>query len=162
MADIRKSSGASIQPARDPEPLGRLRELLNWNPFAEMAPVFRGSSRGLSFLPDFDVKETQDDYQFQADIPGVEEDDLDISVTASRLTISGKREEESEERADTYYASERSYGSFSRSFTLPEGTDMEGVQADLKSGVLTVTVPKKPEVQTRKVSVKAEKHAAKA
>lgn len=80
-----------------------------------------------------------------------------MTMTGNRLTISGKREEEKEERGDTYYACERTYGSFSRAFTLPEGADMEHVQADLKASVLTIAVPKKPEVQPKKVAVKAEK-----
>ena len=93
------------------------------------------------------MKENKDGYVFRADLPGVREDDLDISLTGNRLTISGKREQEKHEQGDTYYANERSYGSFSRAFTLPDGTDAENVRADLKNGVLQVTVPKKPEVQ---------------
>jgi len=74
----------------------------------------------------------------------------------------GKREQEKEDRNDTFYTCERSYGSFTRSFSLPEGTDPQHVQADLKSGVLTVNVPKNPEVKPKKVSIKTSEHAAKA
>ena len=92
---------------------------------------------------------------FRADLPGVKESDLEISLTGNRLTISGRREQERHEQGDTFYASERSYGSFTRAFTLPEGVDGDNVNADLKSGVLTLSVPKKPEVQPRKVSINA-------
>jgi HSP20 family protein len=100
------------------------------------------------------VKETKDAYVFKADLPGIREEDLDISLTGNRLTVSGKREEEKREEDDRFYAYERSYGSFSRSFTLPEGIDVEHAQADLNDGVLTVSVPKKPEVKPKKIEVK--------
>jgi HSP20 family protein len=91
---------------------------------------------------------------FHADLPGVKEQDLEVTLTGNRLTIAGKREAEREEKTDTYYACERSYGSFSRSFTLPDGADGEHLRAELKDGVLAVAVPKKPEVQPKKVQVR--------
>src|SRR5206468_2533929 len=97
--------------------------------------------------------ETKDAYVFRADLPGVKDSDLEISLTGNRLTVSGRREQERQEQGETFYASERSYGSFTRSFTLPEGIDGDNVSADLKSGVLTLSVPKKPEVQPRKVTI---------
>jgi HSP20 family protein len=72
----------------------------------------------LRFVPDFEVKETKEGFVFKADVPGIKEKDLEITMTGNRLTISGKREAEMEERSDTYYACERSYGSFTRAFTL--------------------------------------------
>jgi HSP20 family protein len=71
------------------------------------------------------------------------------------LTISGQREEEKKDEGDRYFAYERSYGTFSRSFTLPEGADTEHVRAELKDGVLTIVVPKKPEVQPRRIDVQS-------
>ena len=73
------------------------------------------------------------------------------------MTISGKREEEARTGDETFYTFERVHGSFTRSFTLPEGIEPEGVQAQLRDGVLSLTVPKKPEVKARKVEVKASK-----
>lgn len=84
---------------------------------------------------------------------GVRDEDLEISLTGNRLTVSGKREEEHRQEDERYYAYERSYGSFSRSFTLPEGGDVEHAQADMSNGVLTVTIPKKPEVQPKTIEV---------
>lgn len=170
MADIevKKGNGGNMPQAQPGsrgkalEPLRRLRELMDWDPFLEMAPLWREEPKALGFVPDFEVKETKDQYLFKADVPGVKEQDIDISLTGTRITITGKREEEKEETSDAYYACERSYGSFSRSFTLPEGADLEHVQAELRSGVLTVVVPKRPEVQAKKVTVKVAEKGVKA
>ena len=133
------------------EPLRWMRDLMNWDPFAEMLPQIGGESL---FAPRFEVKENKDAYVFKADLPGIEEKDLEITLTGNRLTVSGKREAEERNEGERYYAYERSYGTFSRSFTLPDGADVEHAEGDLKGGVLTVTVPKKPEHQPRKLSLK--------
>jgi HSP20 family protein len=83
----------------------------------------------------------------------VKETDLDVTLTGQRLTIAGKRSSEHEEKTDTYYTYERSYGDFSRSFTLPDGIDAKSMTADLKEGVLTVGVRKTPEAESRKIPV---------
>lgn len=87
-------------------------------------------------------------------MPGVKESDLELSLTGNRLTISGKREEEKKEQDERWYAYERSYGSFSRTFTLPQGVDSERVGAELKDGVLRVSIPKKPEMKPKKIELK--------
>ncbi len=134
------------------EPFRMMRELMNWDPFAEMMPSLRGVEMPI-FMPQFEVKETKDAYVFKADLPGVKEEDLDISLTGTRLTVSGKREAEEKKEDERFYAYERSYGSFTRAFTLPEGIDADHVEADMKSGVLTLTVPKRPETQPRKIAL---------
>ena len=134
------------------EPLRIMRELMGWDPFGEMLPSW--NREAMEFAPRFEVKETKDAYVFKADLPGVEEKDLDITLTGNRLTVAGKREEEKREEGDTYYAFERSYGTFTRAFTLPEGADLEHVDAELKSGVLTISLAKKPEHQPKKISLK--------
>jgi len=140
------------------DPFRVMRDVLRWDPFRELEAA-AGGDYGL-FAPSFDVKENKDGYVFRADLPGVKEEDLEISLTGNRLAISGRREEEKREQGETYYASERSYGSFSRAFTLPDGTDAENVRAELKNGVLQVTVPKKPEVQPRKIQIAKEEAGA--
>lgn len=135
------------------DPVRVMRELMNWDPFAEMAPALNRGSE-MVFSPRFEVKETGNAYIFKADLPGIEEKDLDITLTGNRLTVSGKREAEHREEGDTFYAFERSYGSFSRSFTLPDGADVDHAEADLRSGVLTLSVPKRPEHQPKKISLK--------
>jgi HSP20 family protein len=153
---IRRNEPKHIAPtSTEWSPFGMLREFMRWDPFREMAPLLPQSGREILFVPDIDIKETPDAYVFRADLPGIAEKDLEISLTGNRLTLSGKREEERREEKDTYFACERSYGSFSRTFTLPAGTDAEHAKADLKDGVLTVSVPKKPEVQAKKIPVQA-------
>jgi HSP20 family protein len=138
------------------DPWRTMRSLLAWDPFREMAPFPPIEERGYTLAPAFDVKETKDAYLFKADVPGIAEKDLEVTMTGNRLTISGKRDAEKEEKSERYYSYERNFGSFSRSFTLPEGTDVDQLRASLEQGVLSITVPKKPEVQPRKIAVKTE------
>jgi HSP20 family protein len=133
-----------------------MREMLRFDPLRE---VEGGGTWERGFVPTFEVTESNDAYLFRADVPGVKEEDLDISLTGNRLTISGRREQERQEQSERYYASERSYGSFSRSFTLPDGTDQEHVQADVKNGVLTLRLAKRPEIQPRRISISGRKAA---
>ena len=142
------------------EPLRLMRELMSWDPFAEMLPSL--NTEPMMFTPRFEVKETKDAYVFKADLPGIDEKDLEISLTGNRLTVSGKREAEERDENERFYAYERSYGSFSRSFTLPDGADVEHADADMKSGVLMISIPKKPEHQPRKISLKSGSDKAKA
>lgn len=137
---------------REWDPFRALREIARWDPFARMAPLWSGSSES-GFSPAVEVKETPEAFVFTADLPGVKEGDLDVSLNQSRLTISGKRESERNEKSDTFYTYERTYGSFSRSFNLPTETDADNVHADLKSGVLTVHVPKKAVSPPKRVPV---------
>jgi HSP20 family protein len=139
-----------------PEPTRWLRDLLSWDPFKDLSTpmMSRAPER---FSPSFDVKETKDAYVFRADVPGVKESDLEVNLTGNRMTVSGRREAEKEEKNETYYAFERSSGSFMRSFTLPQGVDVDHVKAELKAGVLTIAVPKLPEVQPKKIAIQGEK-----
>jgi len=138
------------------DPFRVMRELINWEPFAEMLPVEP------VFVPRFEVKEAKDSYVFKADLPGIEEKNLDITLTGNRLTVSGKREAEKKTEEERFYAYERSYGTFTRAFTLPEGADAEHAQAELKAGVLTVVIPKMPEHQPKKIALKGEGKGLKA
>jgi len=138
------------------EPFQRMKQMFAWDPFAEMTEL-PGYGYQPTFTPAFEVKETKDTYVFKADIPGIKEADLDLSIAGDRLTISGKREMERKDEQETYFAYERSYGSFSRSFTLPTGVDAEHARADLKDGVLTIALPKVPEALPKKIEVKSEK-----
>ena len=88
-----------------------------------------------------DVRETPDGFNCRVDLPGVKEEEVDISLTGNRLTISGQRQEETRDERDRYHSYECSYGSFSRSFMLPEGVDTDNVKAEMKDGVLNVSIP---------------------
>ncbi len=132
------------------DPFTAFRELLQWDPFRQGA-----SLEGVaSFAPAFEIKETKDAFEFKADVPGVDAKDLEVHMNDNRLTVSGKREAEKTDKSDTYYSYERSYGSFTRSFALPEGVDADSVRADLKDGVLKLVLAKKPESKPREVKVR--------
>jgi HSP20 family protein len=153
MADIVKKS--NVRQPTEWNPMRVMRELLNWDPFREMAPLagFAGFQEPVAWNPNFDVTENKDAYVFKADLPGIKQEDLEISATGNRLQISGKREMEHETRNDTFYAFERQYGSFTRTFTLPEGADVDHARSDLKEGVLTLVIPKRAEAQARKIQI---------
>jgi HSP20 family protein len=147
-----QNPGTSLARQAEWDPTRWARELLRWDPFREISPGFP-SLEAVGFSPAFEVKETQEGYQFKADLPGILEKDLEVSRTGNRLTVSGRREAEREEKGDTFFMCERSYGSFTRAFTLPEGIDGEHIRADLKDGVLNLFVPKKPGAQPQKIAV---------
>jgi HSP20 family protein len=144
----------------DWEPWRVMRSLLSWDPFRELGsslltPYQYGKAGETELGAAFDVKETPEAFVFYADVPGLKEKDLDIQVSGNRLTIRGKRETElKEEIGHTYYACERSFGSFARSFTLPDSADIEKCSADLKDGVLTLTVAKKASERPRNIAIK--------
>jgi HSP20 family protein len=151
---VRKEQGNRMQSSQHPsewEPSRLMRQFFGWDPFSEMTP-FATDDR-YAFAPAFEVKETKDGYLFKADMPGVKQGDLDVNITGNRLTIAGKREAEKREQTDTYYTFERSYGAFTRAFTLPDGIDAAAIHADLRDGVLTLVVPKRPETQPKKIAV---------
>jgi HSP20 family protein len=155
MANIVKRdppAGREVGERRRWDPVGMMRELLRWDPFGELDAWTVGAD---VFSPRFDVKETRDGYIFRADLPGIKDDDVEVVITGNRLTVSGRREHEQRTEGERYFAAEVSYGCFSRSFTLPQGSDPEQVKAGLKNGVLEITIPKRPEVQPRKVAVAA-------
>lgn len=95
--------------------------------------------------PAAEASQTGNAYRIAVELPGVAEDDIHVSVEDGVLVIKGEKKSEREEKGDSWYFSERQFGSFSRSFRLPADADAAAVKADIKDGVLTVTVPKKPE-----------------
>lgn len=101
-----------------------------------------------------DLRETGDAYLVSFDIPGVDKTDIDIDVTGNTLTIRGERKEERKEGEGRSRFSERRYGSFQRSFTLPTDVNAERVEASYDNGVLCVAIPKSPEAKRRKIEVK--------
>ena len=155
MADltVRRGGSGSVQHGREWDPFQRMQELMGWDPFEEMRGLLAQRGGAPGFVPAFEVKETKDAYVFRADVPGLEEKDLEITLTGDRLSVSGKREAEKRDASERFYAYERSYGTFSRSFTLPEGVEADKVQAELKNGVLSLTLPKRPETQPRRIQV---------
>jgi HSP20 family protein len=145
---------------RSPYVSGSGSEAAFWDPFRIMFELAGehardgGAAPVASFHPTFEVYERKDGYVFKADLPGIKQEDLEITLTEKRLSISGKREAEERIEGDKFYAYERSYGSFTRTFSLPDGVDADHVVADLKDGVLSLVVPKRPEVQPKKINIK--------
>lgn len=147
------SNRTNYPTVRGRDPSRWIENFLGWDPFREMYPTL--GTALTAFAPDFEVSDTNDSYVITGDLPGVVESDVDISLRGNQLTISGKREQEERKDASNYFCCERSYGSFLRTFTLPQGVDIEHIRADLKSGVLTLIVPKSPEMQPRKITLGA-------
>lgn len=119
------------------EPLSRLREM--------------------AAAPAVDIAEKDGIYEITAELPGMEEKDIDISVANGVLTIKGEKKEEKEEKRKDYHLSERRYGSFERSFGVPDGVDGDKISASFKKGVLTIVLPKTPDAQKqqKKIAVKS-------
>jgi HSP20 family protein len=155
MADlVVRRGGEEGTPVTEWDPLRVMRRMLSWEPFREIQAAYPEET--FVFSPAFEVKETKTGFIIHADLPGVKAQDLDVSLTGNRLTIRGKRESEKKEQTDTYYVSERSYGSFTRTFTLPEGADPNQVRAELREGVLDLNIAKQAQMQPKKIVVKTE------
>lgn len=107
--------------------------------------------------PAVDVVESEKAYEITAELPGMDEKNIEVKVANGNLTIKGEKQEEKEEKKKDYYLHERHFGSFERNFEMPEGVDADKIEANFKKGVLTVTLPKKPEAQkpAKKIEVKA-------
>ncbi len=152
MAIVRRGEGAPVA-RREWDPFETMRELMGWEPFRELPRLWRGEERAPMFAPAFDVRETKDAFFFKADLPGFRQQDVDVNLAGNRLTISGKRQEEEVDDTDRYYCVERTYGSFSRAFTLPQDIDVEHVHADMKEGVLTIRIPKTEQAQPKRIAI---------
>jgi HSP20 family protein len=142
------------------------------NPFVlfrqEMNSLFDNFSHGFeiepgwgrlgSFNPNVDVKESDKEIAIAAELPGMEDKDIDISLTKDALTIKGEKKQEKEDKGKDYYRMERSYGSFTRTIPLPAEIDTDKAKAEFKKGVLNITLPKtvKAIKETKKIPVKGQ------
>jgi HSP20 family protein len=147
--------------------------LIRWEPARELATIQSEMNRLFNtmfepsgqpngqagtvrrWVPAMDLVEDKDSFVLRADLPGVNEGDVNIELEDNVLTISGERKSEHEERKDGYYRVERASGSFARSLTLPEGVDPERIQASFDRGVLEVRIPKPEQRKPRKVTISA-------
>jgi len=156
-------------------PIGRDREVArrDANPFdslqREIDRVFDEFTRGFprfglpmlasaavpAMTPRMDVTETDKEFEITAELPGLEDKDVQINVADGVLTIRGEKKAEKEEKDKNYHLVERSYGAFERSLELPAGVDADAIHASIANGVLTVKVPKPAAAQVKKVEVKA-------
>jgi HSP20 family protein len=115
----------------------------------------RESSWGAA--PAVDITESEKAYEITAELAGMDEKNIEVKLADGGLTIKGEKQEEKEEKKKDYYLNERHFGSFERSFQLPDGVDTNKIEATLKKGLLKVTLPKTPEAQKaeKKITVKA-------
>lgn len=156
MAEKRERSVARIDP---------FAELADWRPF--WSPFLGREGRGLLeelwgragaarvLAPSVDITEDDGNYVVSAELPGTKREDVTVELEDDVLTIRGEKRNEREEKKEKRRFVERSYGTFSRSFTLPANADPERVNAAFKDGVLTVTIGKRPETKPRVVDIKA-------
>ncbi len=118
---------------------------------------FRRTEMALGTMPAVDVSETDKAYEITAELPGMDEKNVEVKVANDILTIKGEKRAEKEEKSKDYYRRERSFGSFERSFHVPDGVDSDKIEAGFKNGVLSVMLPKSPQAQKaeKKIAVKA-------
>ena len=144
-------------------------QLSNWTPFDRLATLrdemdrlfdFSFPSRDSGLLsgwsPALDVYDDKDAYQVSVELPGMKKDEIDISMHDGVLTVSGERKHERENKEGQTFRSERYFGKFQRSITLPSGVDMNKVTASYKDGVLLIHLPKAEEAKPRQIEVKVD------
>ncbi|MFO7773281.1 MAG: Hsp20/alpha crystallin family protein [Dehalococcoidia bacterium] len=152
------------------------RGMIPWGPFRELEEMERRfddifgrqlppavwrriPTMEMVWAPGIDVFEKEDKFVVKAELPGIKEEDIDISVVGDTLTIRGERKAESEVKEDDYYCCELSYESFSRSISVPSNVDAQKIETNYEDGVLEVSLPKTPEVKPKKITVSAKKKA---
>ena len=118
-------------------------------------PTFRSAGLATDLVPSTDVVENDKEIQITAELPGLEEKDVQINLADDVLTIKGEKKAEKEEKDKNYRLVERSYGSFSRSIQLPAGLDAGTIKASISKGILTVVIPKPAPAQAKKIDVKS-------
>ena len=151
-----------------------IMNIMKYDPFRELRSLqddmnrlflsnfSRGSEEGFmsgAWSPSVDIFENKENLVIEADLSGMKRDDVDVSIENNILTLRGERKFEKKDDGDNYHRVERSYGSFSRSFTLPQTVTSEGAAADFSNGVLRVTLKKREETKARKIEITGESAA---
>lgn len=156
--EIKKPETSGAVAARYRDPFAEMRAEMDRVFDSFLGPSFFGRWPSASraepaeiSAPKVDVRENDKEFVFEAELPGIDEKNVQVAVRDGMLSLKGEKKSERDEKKDTYHLVERSYGSFERSFRLPDSADQEKIAADFNKGVLRVVVPKRPE------AVKAEK-----
>lgn len=149
-----------------------VRDVTAWHPVTDLASEifdmqreidrvfdrFRGGSADdgyvSSLMPAVDIVERENDFHIKVELPGVQKNDVKITVVNDVLTVRGEKKQESEKKGENYHRVERSYGSFQRSFTLPASVRSEKIEASYDNGVLTIDLPKAEEAKPKEIEVK--------
>lgn len=141
--------------------------IVRWDPFAEMqsmfAPLFRSSSLQprlstegdvtFEWSPSADISENEREYLIRASLPGVKKEDIKVHMQEGMISIGGERKQEKEDKNEKFHRVESVYGSFSRSFGLPDNVKADAVKSEYKDGVLTVHIPKAEKEKAKQISV---------
>ena len=151
--------------------------IIRWDPFRDLATLrermnrlfeetytSRGEEKDLvasTWNPSVDIYETENALVMKAELPGIDENDIELKIEDNTLTLKGDRKFEKETKEENYHRIERSYGSFYRSFTLPRNIDQDKIKAECENGILKVTLPKKAELKPKKVKILKPKSASK-
>lgn len=163
----------ALSPFRTSSELEDWGPTVRWNPLREMERMqrefdrlFNGSRSRLGrseesmtateWSPSVDITEDDNEFVVKAELPEVKKDDVKVTLEQDVLTIRGERRAEKEEKHKKYHRVERSYGSFERSFTLPEATDAGKITSEFKDGVLTVHLPKNPSARPKAIEIKVQ------
>jgi HSP20 family protein len=153
VAAIREPAAGSRSPVRG-FPAGSWRSPFGRSVF-DVQPFWRGEI-GWGKAPAVDIVDKGNAFEITAELPGMDESNIDVKFADGTLTIMGEKRDEKEEKKKEYCLSERRYGSFQRSFGVPDGIDADKIEANFKNGVLTVTLPKTPQAQRseKKIAIK--------
>lgn len=143
--------------------------IIRWDPFRDLitvrekmnhlfeeAVISRGEEKDLvssSWTPTVDIFETENELVLSAEVPGINEKDIEIKIEDNTLTLRGERKFEKETKEENYHRIERAYGSFFRSFSLPLYINQDNIKAEHLNGILKIIMPKKPELKPRKVKI---------
>jgi HSP20 family protein len=142
--------------------------IIRWNPYQELNRLQREmnalfesgvgrpdeDSPHVDWRPAVDIYEDRERYLLTAELPGIDPTKVDLRVEENRITVRGERKLEREDQKQNYHRLEREYGTFARTFTLPTTVDATKIAAEYKHGLLQVSIPKKPEVMPKQISVK--------
>jgi len=134
--------------------VGSLRREMDdlWRRFFGETPLAHWA--GEEWWPTVDVSETKDNFMIKAELPGMDEKDMSVTISGNVLTIKGEKKKEEEEKDEHHYRAERYYGSFQRSFQLPSSIKADKIEADFEKGILKVTLPKVEEAKKKEVKIK--------
>jgi HSP20 family protein len=146
------------RPARDMRPWANAFE--NYSPISRMMEDFFGGERGGDVMywgPNVDIVENNDNFEIHAELPGVRQEDVKLSLNNNVLTITGEKKQEVKEDRDNVLRLERSYGHFERSFSLPTTVQSDKVRANFSDGVLKITLPKAEQAKARQINIEVGK-----
>lgn len=143
--------------------------VIRWDPFRDLVTLrekmnrlfedaftSRGEEKDMlatTWAPSVDIYETESELILTAEVPGLDEKDIEVKIEDNTLSMKGERKLEKETKEENYHRIERSYGSFYRSFTLPRNIDQDRINAEHENGILKITMPKKPELKPKKVKI---------